>query len=64
MLESAGGNQDLAIDTLLGMSDPEYRSEQPQPTRVERTPVLVRLRAYSVSPYFDILFSYQVPRRT
>jgi hypothetical protein len=48
VLESAGGNQDLAIDTLLGMSDPEYRSEQPQPTRVDRTPILVRLRAYSV----------------
>lgn len=45
MLESAGGNQDLAIDTLLGMSDPEYRSERPQPTLIDQTPVLVRLRA-------------------
>ncbi|KAF4620916.1 hypothetical protein D9613_000306 [Agrocybe pediades] len=31
VLQSSGGNQDRAIDTLLGMSDPEYRSEHPQP---------------------------------
>ena len=43
MLESARGNQDLAIDTLLGMSDPDYRSEQSQPTVTDPTPVLVRL---------------------
>lgn len=29
VLESVGGNQDRAIDVLLGMSDPDYRSEQP-----------------------------------
>ncbi|KIM45369.1 hypothetical protein M413DRAFT_24588 [Hebeloma cylindrosporum] len=40
VLESAGGNQDLAIDTLLGMSDPDYRSERSQPIRTEQTPVL------------------------
>ncbi|KAK7043722.1 hypothetical protein VNI00_008334 [Paramarasmius palmivorus] len=32
VLESARGNQDQAIDTLLGMSDPDYRSDaRPQP---------------------------------
>ncbi|TFK44281.1 hypothetical protein BDQ12DRAFT_730355 [Crucibulum laeve] len=31
VLESVGGNQDRAIDALLGMSDPDYRSEaQPE----------------------------------
>ncbi|KAF5321384.1 hypothetical protein D9619_001527 [Psilocybe cf. subviscida] len=29
VLDSAGGNQDRAIDILLGMSDPDYRSEAP-----------------------------------
>jgi len=29
VLESVRWNQDLAVDALLGMSDPEYRSEQP-----------------------------------
>jgi len=27
VLDSVGGNQDRAIDTLLGMSDPNYKSE-------------------------------------
>lgn len=36
VLDSVGGNQDRAIDALLGMSDPEYKSE----TRVEE-PVVV-----------------------
>jgi len=46
VLQSSGGNQDRAIDTLLGMSDPEYRSEQPQPGPNDNVnnpaPVLVR----------------------
>ncbi|KAF7985085.1 hypothetical protein HWV62_8963 [Athelia sp. TMB] len=29
VLESCGGNQDRAIDMLLGMSDPDYVSQQP-----------------------------------
>lgn len=35
MLDSVGGNQDRAVDALLGMSDPEYKSEAPaaQPER-------------------------------
>jgi hypothetical protein len=31
VLQSVGGNQDRAIDALLGMSDPDYRSEAPAP---------------------------------
>jgi hypothetical protein len=29
VLQSVQGNQDRAIDTLLGMSDPEYKSQHP-----------------------------------
>ncbi|KAF8740173.1 hypothetical protein AX14_008361 [Amanita brunnescens Koide BX004] len=29
VLQSVGGNQDRAIDALLGMSDPQYKSEAP-----------------------------------
>ena len=31
-----GGNQDRAIDALLGMSDPEYKGEPPAAAHVER----------------------------
>jgi len=31
VLQSVNGNQDQAIDTLLGMSDPDYISQSPQP---------------------------------
>lgn len=35
MLESVGGDQDRAIDMLLGMSDPEYVSQAtPAPVQV------------------------------
>ncbi|KAH9485073.1 hypothetical protein JR316_0001979 [Psilocybe cubensis] len=30
VLESASGNQDRAVDILLGMTDPEFKSEAPQ----------------------------------
>jgi hypothetical protein len=29
VLDSVNGNQDKAIDKLLGMSDPEYKEQQP-----------------------------------
>ncbi len=35
VLDSAGGNQDQAIETLLGMSDPDYVPQQPQNLPVE-----------------------------
>jgi hypothetical protein len=37
VLQSVNGDQDLAIDTLLGMSDPDYVS-QPVPPPVQREP--------------------------
>ncbi|KAL0578442.1 hypothetical protein V5O48_003542 [Marasmius crinis-equi] len=38
VLESVGGNQDQAIDSLLGMSDPEYRSDaRPQEPVLSQT---------------------------
>ncbi|KAK1229057.1 hypothetical protein PQX77_007873 [Marasmius sp. AFHP31] len=38
VLESAGGNEDRAIDTLLGMSDPDYRSDaRPQEPVLSQT---------------------------
>lgn len=43
MLDSVGGNQDRAIDALLGMSDPEYKGEPPAAVYVQQEqPVLVR----------------------
>ncbi|KDR75089.1 hypothetical protein GALMADRAFT_248978 [Galerina marginata CBS 339.88] len=40
VLQSANGNQDRAIDVLLGMSDPDYRSEQPAQTSPQPVPAL------------------------
>jgi hypothetical protein len=38
VLQSVNGDQDLAIDTLLGMSDPDYVSQPlPQPEQREPT---------------------------
>ncbi|KAF9010632.1 hypothetical protein BDQ17DRAFT_1420983 [Cyathus striatus] len=46
VLESVGGNQDHAIDALLGMSDPNYtseaRSEEPQLSQTELDEQLAR----------------------
>ncbi|KAF8160687.1 hypothetical protein B0H34DRAFT_795571 [Crassisporium funariophilum] len=39
VLESVGGNQDLAIDALLGMSDPDYQSD-PTPQAASPQPEL------------------------
>lgn len=50
MLESVGGNQDRAIDALLGMSDPEYKGEPPATVQPEQL-ALVR----SICPRFLIL---------
>jgi len=36
VLESVGGNQDRAIDTLLVMSDPEYKGEPPAAVQSEQ----------------------------
>ncbi|KAF8813913.1 hypothetical protein BYT27DRAFT_7220251 [Phlegmacium glaucopus] len=36
VLESVGGDQDRAIDTLLGMSDPEYKGEPPAAVHVQQ----------------------------
>jgi len=33
VLESVGGDQDRAIDLLLGMNDPDFRSEAMPPTQ-------------------------------
>jgi hypothetical protein len=30
VLDSVNGNSDRAIDALLGMSDPDFQSDQPQ----------------------------------
>ncbi|KAF7322004.1 CUE domain-containing protein [Mycena kentingensis (nom. inval.)] len=38
VLESVGGNTDRAIDLLLGMSDPEYKSEAPQVPQQQQRP--------------------------
>lgn len=37
VLESVGGNQDRAIDVLLGMNDPEYKSEAQSTQPVSQT---------------------------
>ncbi|KAG2148745.1 uncharacterized protein EDB93DRAFT_1084788 [Suillus bovinus] len=38
VLQSVNGDQDLAIDTLLGMSDPDYVSQPPPPPPEQREP--------------------------
>jgi hypothetical protein len=44
VLESVGGDQDRAIDALLGMSDPDYKSEaRPQPPVGAHIPLVLRL---------------------
>lgn len=50
VLESVGGDQDSAIDALLGMSDPEYRSDS-RPV----APVLVRKHLISNPSFILIL---------
>jgi hypothetical protein len=50
VLESVGGNQDRAIDALLGMSDPEYKGEPPTTVQPEQL-ALVR----SICPRILIL---------
>lgn len=48
VLQSVDGNQERAIDALLGMSDPDYRSEAP-PTPAAPQPVaLVGCGSYLV----------------
>ena len=51
MLESVGGDQDRAIDALLGMSDPEYKGESLAAVQSEQ-PALV----CSICPQFRYLF--------
>jgi hypothetical protein len=51
VLESVGGNQDRAIDALLGMSDPEYKAEPPAAVSVQ--PPLVR----AICPHFRSFIS-------
>jgi len=58
VLESVGGNQDLAIDTLLGMNDPDYVS-QPEPA----IPVAVGLFFFMRCTLGADLFLIQVPDR-
>ena len=53
MLDSVGGNQDRAIDALLGISDPEYKSEPLVAVQSEQPP-LVR----SICPQFRYFISY------
>ena len=40
MLDSVGGNQDRAIDALLGISDPEYKSEPLVAVQSEQPPLV------------------------
>lgn len=53
VLDSVGGNQDQAIDALLGMSDPNYKSER----RPEEPPARVSRACYYVNnPTHDVLY--------
>ena len=38
VLESVNGNQERAIETLLGMSDPDYKPETPTAAQAPSTP--------------------------
>lgn len=52
MLQSVSGNQERAIDALLGMSDPDYRSEAPAAEAVAPQPP-VTLVCYLLSWYLQ-----------
>lgn len=49
VLESVGGDQDRAIDLLLGMSDPNFKSEAP-PIAAAPSPQMV---CYSFLPLIE-----------
>lgn len=44
VLQSVGGNQESAVDALLGMSDPDYRSEAPAAEAVAPQPPVTFVR--------------------
>lgn len=44
MLDSVGGNQDRAIDALLGMGDTEYKGEPLAAVQSEQPPLVRSIR--------------------
>ncbi|KAJ3564425.1 hypothetical protein NP233_g8303 [Leucocoprinus birnbaumii] len=61
VLESVNGNQDQAIDLLLGMSDPNFKSEAPPPAPA---PQMVRRSAILAVRYSDGVYYYATTDQT